>query len=129
MDDIAREKEEHKNLAQDKQFYSEELKKLSAFMDPEGLSVDKVSKKLREIDDSKFRDVMQDLKFIGDEPEREKISIMERLQAGENAGAGKQQTKLQLKKEVEKLKRAKAELVGELQKKQQLFQQQVDIDK
>ena len=47
MDEIATNKEEQKALVQDKHFYSEELKKLSAFMDPEGLSIDQVWKKLK----------------------------------------------------------------------------------
>jgi hypothetical protein len=60
--------EEQKNLQKDKSFYNDELKKLNTYMDPSGLTLDQIRAKLQSEDPSKFREVMEDMNFIGEEP-------------------------------------------------------------
>ena len=60
--------EEQKNLQKDKSFYNDELKKLNTYMDPSGLTLDQIRSKLQSEDPSKFREVMEDMNFIGEEP-------------------------------------------------------------
>jgi|TARA_B110001450_G_C17567095_1_gene459248 hypothetical protein len=55
-------------LAKDKSFYNDELKKLNTYMDPSGLTLDQIRSKLQTEDPSKFREVMSDMNFIGEEP-------------------------------------------------------------
>jgi len=68
-------------LAKDKSFYNDELKKLNTYMDPSGLTLDQIRSKLQSEDPSKFREVMEDMNFIGEEPQWEKMELLERMSA------------------------------------------------
>ena len=68
-------------MAKDKSFYNDELKKLNTYMDPSGLTLDQIRSKLQSEDPSKFREVMEDMNFIGEEPQWEKMELLERMSA------------------------------------------------
>ena len=68
-------------MAKDKSFYNDELKKLNTYMDPSGLTLDQIRAKLQSEDPSKFREVMEDMNFIGEEPQWEKMELLERMSA------------------------------------------------
>jgi hypothetical protein len=51
-------------------------------MDPSTLSLADIQRKLHELDPSKFREVMKDLKYDGDEPDWAKLDFMERMKIG-----------------------------------------------
>jgi hypothetical protein len=50
------------------EFYQAETRKFNAYTDPSGLTLEQIRQKLREEDPSKFRQVMEDLKYTGEEP-------------------------------------------------------------
>lgn len=50
-------------------------------MDPSGLTLDQIRTKLQTEDPSKFREVMSDMNFIGEEPQWEKMELLERMSA------------------------------------------------
>ena len=79
--EIKEHSEEQKNLQKDKSFYNDELKKLNTYMDPSGLTLEQIRNKLKSEDPSKFREVMADMNFIGEEPAWEKMELLERVSA------------------------------------------------
>lgn len=73
---------------------------------------------------------MQDLNYMGDEPEWEKRELLDRVSGGDAAAAegGEAGVRLQ-RKELERLMADRRELATKLQRTQDLLKQQVDIDK
>ena len=94
----------------DKGYYSEELRKLNAFNDPSGLTLDQIQKKLQVEDPSMFRQVMKDLNYGGEEPVWEKMEMFDRV-----AEPGESSEKV-VKQELDRLKKEKGELASELQR-------------
>ena len=68
---------------------------------------------------------MEDLAITGEEPSWEKMEIMNTVLS--KAGDGKD--KIILKNEVERLRKERGVLAGQIQKTQDLLKCQVDIDK
>lgn len=97
-------------------------------MDPSTLSLADIQKKLHELDPSKFREVMKDLKYDGDEPDWAKLDFMERMKIG-GAQQVDENDASSMKKEIERLKFKRRDLAAELEKVQNLLKMQVDIDK
>jgi len=84
-------------------------------MDPSTLSLADIQKKLHELDPSKFREVMKDLKYDGDEPDWAKLDFMERMKIG-GAHQVDENDASSMKKEIERLKFKRRDLAAELEK-------------
>ena len=84
-------------------------------MDAGGLTLDQIRRKLQEVDPSRFREVMQDLNYMGDEPEWEKRELLDRVSGGDAAAAegGEAGVRLQ-RKELERLMADRRELATKL---------------
>ena len=50
-------------------------------MDPSGLTLEQIRNKLQSEDPSKFREVMSDMNFIGEEPAWEKMELLNKMSA------------------------------------------------
>ena len=93
-DNILKYQEEHrelsektKNLADDTKFYTGERRKLEVHVDAGGLTLDQIRRKLQEVDPSRFREVMKDLNYMGDEPEWEKRELLDKVSGVDLGGA------------------------------------------
>lgn len=121
--------EKNKELAEDTKFYAGERRKLEVHVDAGGPTLDQIRRKLQEVDPSRFREVMKDLNYMGDEPEWEKRELIDRVSGADAAAAdGEAGVRLQ-RKEIERLMVDRRELATKLQRTQDLLKQQVDIDK
>ena len=83
-------------------------------MDPSTLSLADIQKKLHELDPSKFREVMKDLKYDGEEPDWAKLDFMERMKIGNQEVDEKDP--MSMKREIERLKVKRRDLAAELEK-------------
>lgn len=115
--------EEQRNVAADKDAYKEEIDRLDMQLDPTALSMADIQRKLHDLDPSKFREVMKDLKYDGEEPVWAQMDFMERLNLGQKGGAVGDDVNdpAVLKKEVERLKVERRDLAAELEKVQNLL--------
>jgi hypothetical protein len=98
-------------------------------MDPSTLSLADIQRKLHELDPSKFREVMKDLKYDGDEPDWAKLDFMQRMKIGAADQQVDENDAGSMKREIERLKVKRRDLAAELEKVQNLLKMQVDIDK
>ena len=87
-------------------------------MDPSGLTLDQIRKKLQSEDPSKFREMMTDMNFIGEEPTWEKMELLERVSAPHDAGpdASEANQTRSTKNDLTRLKGDRAELATRLQR-------------
>ena len=60
---------EKRDLEYDREFYNKELKRISTIMDPNGINPEIIIARLRAEDNNKYRELMHDLKQVGDEPD------------------------------------------------------------
>ncbi len=114
--------EEQRSVLADKEAYKEEIDRLEMQMDPTALSMADIQRKLHDLDPSKFREVMKDLKYNGEEPVWAQMDFMERLNLGGKGAIGDDvNDPVLLKKEVERLKVERRDLAAELEKVQNLL--------
>ena len=111
--------DEERHLKEEKEFYGADLRKLNTYMDASGLSIQQIRFKLQQEDPSLFRQAMEDLDLVGDEPGWEKQDILDRIEnrdlaATDNLGDANQERTL--KKEIDRLQRERGVLAAELQK-------------
>lgn len=87
-------------------------------MDPSGLTLDQIRKKLQSEDPSKFREMMTDMNFIGEEPTWEKMELLERVSAPHDGGpdATEANQTRSTKNDLTRLKGDRAELATRLQR-------------
>lgn len=110
-------------MNKEKSHYNDDLRKLTSFNDPSGLTVEQIQRKLVEEDPSMFRQLMQDLKVTGDEPDWLKKDLYDKFtEVKDDTLAG-------IKKEYQKIKKEKNVMASEIQRTQDLLKQVVDIDK
>lgn len=98
-------------------------------MDPSTLSLADIQRKLHELDPSKFREVMKDLKYDGDEPDWAKLDFLQRFKLSAADQEVDENDADSMKREIERLKVKRRDLAAELEKVQNLLKMQVDIDK
>jgi chromosome segregation ATPase len=120
--------EETRQVRGERDAYNEEIERLKMQMDPSTLSLADIQRKLHELDPSKFREVMKDLKYDGDEPDWAKLDFMERMKIGNSQQVDENDAN-SMKREIERLKVKRRDLAAELEKVQNLLKMQVDIDK
>ncbi len=125
--------EEQRQVRSERDAYNEEIERLKMQMDPSTLSLADIQRKLHELDPSKFREVMKDLQYAGDEPDWAKLDFLQRFKIGGSSSTGEQQVDENdagsMRREIERLKVKRRDLAAELEKVQNLLKMQVDIDK
>ena len=127
------ETEERKNtlevrkVKEQKEHLSNEVAKMKAFHDPSSLSLQDIIPKLQALDPCKFREVMHDLEYEGDDPNWWKMDFLEKLNINHDPAV--EENLKQLSAQQQKLVDEKAQLASELARTQNLLKLQVDIDK
>lgn len=82
-------------------------------MDPSGLTLEQVREKLKVEDNSRFRQAMDDLNFLGEEPQWEKLELLDRV-SGKHEGSNPDGQLDALKKELKSLQSDRVQLSTKL---------------
>ena len=83
-------------------------------MDPTSLTIGDIMKKLKKEDESRFREVMEDLSYEGKDPNWHNQGILDQLNQIKGFEAEKKDDQKSLSEMKEKLQQQKAQLVNEL---------------
>ena len=98
-------------------------------VDPSALSLADIQKKIHDLDPSKFREVMKDLRYDGEDPIWAKFDFMEKMQLGPHNQPIDENDPRQLMKEIERLKIERKDLATELERIQTELKMNVGVDK
>lgn len=117
---------EKRDIEFDKEFYGKELKRISTIMDPNGISGDIVAARLRAEDKNAFRDLMDAIKYTGDDPGYEIQDTLDQIRKDPNPDQPEIVKQRNIyKREVEK----KQNIVLQLRNQEEILRSLMDMQK
>jgi chromosome segregation ATPase len=119
--------EEQKDIKRELESYNDEVGKLRTHYDPNALSLQDIQKRIHEIDPSMFRQVMEDLRYNGEEPLWAKLKFMESLKIDKEPIDENDPRQLKIK--INELMNERRELVTAKETVENQLKLQVSIDK